>query len=79
MKMSIKKRLALGAAAVATVGAAATLVAGVTFGLFSATRQRPTQTAAFQAGTVTLGTADDPYVRQSSRWRPATNRAASRR
>jgi hypothetical protein len=53
MKMSIKKRLVLGAAAIATVGAAATLVAGVTFGLFSATPQ--SQTNNFTAGTVSLG------------------------
>jgi hypothetical protein len=50
--MSIKKRLALGAGAVATVGAVATLVAGVTFGLFSATQTGSTNT--FTAGTVTL-------------------------
>jgi hypothetical protein len=50
--MSIKKRLALGAGAVATVGAVATLVAGVTFGLFSASQTGATNT--FTAGTVTL-------------------------
>jgi hypothetical protein len=50
--MSFKKRLALGAGAVATVGAVATLVAGVTFGLFSATT--PTQSNTFSAGTVSL-------------------------
>jgi len=52
MKLSLKKRFALGAAAVATVGAVATLAAGVTFGLFSATTQG--QTNSFTAGTVTL-------------------------
>jgi hypothetical protein len=36
MAMSMKRRLALGAAAVTSVGAAAILVAGFTFGLFSA-------------------------------------------
>ena len=55
MKMSIKKRLALGAAAVATVGAAATLVAGVTFGLFSANVDRYAEHV--RAGTVHAGTA----------------------
>lgn len=50
--MSIKKRLALGAGAVATVGAVATLVAGVTFGLFSSTITNGAST--FTAGTVTL-------------------------
>jgi hypothetical protein len=52
MSMSIKKRLALGAGAVATVGAVATLVAGVTFGLFSSTPGSETNN--FTAGTVTL-------------------------
>lgn len=52
MSMSIKKRLALGAGAVATIGAVGTLVAGVTFGLFSATT--PTQSSTFTAGTLTL-------------------------
>jgi hypothetical protein len=53
--MSIKKRLVLGAAAVATVGAVATLVAGVTFGIFSAT---PVGSGSnlFTAGTVSIGT-----------------------
>jgi predicted ribosomally synthesized peptide with SipW-like signal peptide len=51
--MSIKKRLALGAGAVASVGAAATLIAGVTFGLFSATETGATNS--FTAGTVTVG------------------------
>jgi hypothetical protein len=50
--LSIKKRLALGAGAIATVAAVGTLAAGVTFGLFSATT--PTQTNTFTAGTVTL-------------------------
>jgi len=53
MNMSIKKRMALGAGAIATVAAVGTLVAGVTFGFFSAT-----QTASgnnFTAGTVSLG------------------------
>ena len=52
--MSMKKRLALGAGAVATVGAVATLIAGVTFGLFSATNTQ-TGTNSFTAGTVTQG------------------------
>jgi hypothetical protein len=52
MSMSIKKRLALGAGALATVGAVGTLVAGVTFGLFTATT--PTQSNTFTAGQVTL-------------------------
>lgn len=52
MKLSIKKRIALGAAAIATVGAVSTLVAGVTFGLFSATGSSPSST--FTSGTVSL-------------------------
>lgn len=51
MEMSIRKRMALGAGAVATVGAVATLVAGVTFGLFSATAQNSSP-ANFTSGTV---------------------------
>jgi predicted ribosomally synthesized peptide with SipW-like signal peptide len=47
-----KKRLAFAAGLLATVGAIGTLVAGVTFGLFSATT--PTQSNTFTAGTVTL-------------------------
>jgi predicted ribosomally synthesized peptide with SipW-like signal peptide len=50
---TMKRRLALGAAAAATVGAVATLVAGVTFGLFSATESSGANT--FTAGTVTVG------------------------
>ena len=53
-KMSIKKRLAVGAGAIATVGAVGTMVAGVTFGLFSATPQ--SQTNNFSSGTVSLNT-----------------------
>jgi hypothetical protein len=52
MSMSFKKRLALGAGAVATVGAVATLVAGVTFGFFSSSQTAAPST--FTAGTVTL-------------------------
>ncbi len=54
MKMSIRKRVAIGAGAVATIGAAATLAAGMTFGLFSATETSSGN--AFTAGTVTVGT-----------------------
>jgi spore coat-associated protein N len=54
MRMSMKKRLALGAATATTVGAVATLVAGFTFGLFSATESSGANT--FTAGTVTVGT-----------------------
>src|SRR5260370_14727930 len=53
MTMSLRKRFALGAGAMATVGAAATLAAGVTFGLFSATASSGANT--FTAGTVTVG------------------------
>jgi hypothetical protein len=53
MRMSTKKRLALGAGAVTTVGAVATLVAGFTFGLFSATGSSGANT--FTAGTVSVG------------------------
>jgi Camelysin metallo-endopeptidase len=53
MRTSMKRRLALGAAATTTVGAVATLVAGVTFGLFSATQTSGANT--FTAGTVTVG------------------------
>jgi hypothetical protein len=49
----MKRRLALGAAAATTVGAVATLVAGFTFGLFSATQSSGANT--FTAGTVTVG------------------------
>lgn len=52
MNMSIKKRMALGAGAIATVAAVGTLVAGVTFGFFSATQTAGPST--FTAGTVTL-------------------------
>jgi hypothetical protein len=52
MSMSIKKRLALGAGALATVGAVGTLMAGVTFGLF--TSSAGTQSNTFKSGTVTL-------------------------
>jgi hypothetical protein len=53
MRTSMKRRLALGAAAATTVGAVATLVAGFTFGLFSATQSSGANT--FTAGTVTVG------------------------
>jgi hypothetical protein len=53
MRMSTKKRLALGAGAVTTVGAVATLVAGFTFGLFSGTESSGANT--FTAGTVSVG------------------------
>ena len=52
MSMSIKKRLALGAGSVATIGAVATLVAGVTFGLFSATEHQTGGPNTFATGTV---------------------------
>lgn len=52
MSMSIKKRLALGAGALATVGAVGTLAAGVTFGLFTASS--PAQSNTFSSGTVTM-------------------------
>jgi len=54
MKLSIRKRLALGAAAVATVGAVASVVGGVTFGLFSAT-STPSSASTFATGTVAVG------------------------
>jgi hypothetical protein len=53
MRMSMRKRLALGAAAVTTVGAVGTLVAGFTFGLFSASQAGSGNT--FTAGTVSIG------------------------
>jgi len=53
MKLSLKKRFALGAAAVATVGAVATLAAGVTFGFFSAAGTSAPNS--FTAGTVSIG------------------------
>lgn len=53
MSMSIKKRLYLGAGALATVGAVGTLVAGTTFGLFSASAGTP-QASTFSSGTVSL-------------------------
>ncbi|MFI5036232.1 MAG: TasA family protein [Acidimicrobiales bacterium] len=52
MSMSIKKRLVIGAGALTTVAAAATLVAGVTFGLFSASAGPENNT--FTSGTVSL-------------------------
>jgi len=57
MSMSIKKRLALGAGALASVGAVATLVAGVTFGLFSAT---PVSSSANTFATGTVSTTSGP-------------------
>jgi hypothetical protein len=50
--MLTKKRLLLTAGFIATVGSGVALVAGVTFGFFSATT--PTQTNTFAAGTVSL-------------------------
>ncbi|HXW43294.1 MAG TPA: TasA family protein [Streptosporangiaceae bacterium] len=52
--MSVRKRLALAGAAVTAVGAVATLVAGFTFGLFSATESSSSNS--FTAGTVTVTT-----------------------
>jgi hypothetical protein len=49
-----KKRLAIIVGSVATVGAAATLAGGVTFGLFSASGASGANT--FTGGTVTVGT-----------------------
>jgi len=51
--MRTKKRLLLGAGLLGSVAATATLVAGVTFGLFSATTG-PTTPSTFAAGTVSL-------------------------
>jgi hypothetical protein len=51
---SARKRLALAGAAVTVIGAVATLVAGFTFGLFSATESGGTNS--FTAGTVTVTT-----------------------
>jgi predicted ribosomally synthesized peptide with SipW-like signal peptide len=53
MVLSTRRRLALAGAAVATIGAVATLVAGVTFGLFSATESSGANT--FTVGTVSVG------------------------
>jgi Camelysin metallo-endopeptidase len=53
MNMSIKKRITLGSGALATVGAVATLVAGVTFGFFSASQG--SSTSNFATGTVSIG------------------------
>ena len=53
MAMSMKRRLALGAAGATAVGAVATLVAGFTFGLFSATESSGANT--FTTGTVSVG------------------------
>jgi hypothetical protein len=52
MKMSTKKRVVVGAGVFSTLGAVVTLVAGVTFGFFSATM--PGQDSTFAAGTVSL-------------------------
>ena len=52
MRMSTKKRVIVGAGMISTLGAVATLVAGVTFGFFSATV--PGQDSTFAAGTVTF-------------------------
>ena len=53
MSMSTKKRLVIGSAALTTVAAAAALVAGVTFGLFSANSGNTPAT--YTAGTLTIG------------------------
>jgi hypothetical protein len=53
MKRAVKKRLALAAAIVATLAAVATLVGGVSFGLFSSNGTSGANT--FTAGTVTVG------------------------
>jgi hypothetical protein len=54
MSKKKKKRLAIIVGSVATVGAAATLAGGVTFGLFSASGGSGANT--FTGGTVTVGT-----------------------
>jgi spore coat-associated protein N len=54
MRMSVKKRIALGAGVAATLAAVGTLVAGLTFGLFSASGSSSSNS--FTAGTVTVGT-----------------------
>jgi hypothetical protein len=54
MSKKKKKRIAIIAGSVATVGAAATLAGGVTFGLFSASGAGGANT--FTGGTVTVGT-----------------------
>jgi len=53
MTRSIKIRLALAGAVAVTIGAVATLVGGVSFGLFSGTGSSSAQS--FTAGTVTVG------------------------
>jgi hypothetical protein len=58
MRLS-RKRLLMAAGGITAVGAAATLVAGVTFGLFSATSPNP-QANTFAAGTVALVTLGQP-------------------
>jgi hypothetical protein len=57
---SARKRLALAGGAITVVGAVATLVAGFTFGLFSATESGGTNS--FTAGTVTVTTANPASV-----------------
>jgi len=52
MKFSTKKRLAIGASALVTVGAVATLIAGVTLGRFSSSAAQGANT--FSAGTASL-------------------------
>jgi hypothetical protein len=54
MKLSIKKRIALAAAAAVSIGAAATMASGLTFGLYSASASSNGNT--FTTGTVTVGT-----------------------
>ena len=84
MSMSMKRRLAFGAAAATTVGAVATLVAGFTFGLFSATESSGANT--FTTGTVTVGTGSPTSVTctisgmmpgDSSSGAPAGNKAGT--
>jgi len=53
MQKSLRRRLALAGAATAIVGSAATLVAGFTFGLFSASEASGANS--FTAGTVSVG------------------------
>ena len=60
MRMSIKKRLAVASAVATTVAAVATLVAGFTFGLFSASESSGANT--FTAGTVSVGTGSPASV-----------------
>jgi hypothetical protein len=60
MTRSTKKRLALAAGLLAALGAVATLVAGTTFGLFSASGSSGANS--FTSGTVTVGTGSPTSV-----------------